>query len=241
MNKCGTVRGYKNHIKDNTEKCQDCKDAKSAQDKQYYEKNRQKVLDRAEKYREENSETINANRRAARPRYRATERAYRENNRDKIRTRYKLYYEENKERLLLNKREYSKKNYDRIKLVSRKWREANRESIAQKRREYFLNNKDMFARIHRRADRKRRALIAGNGFEKYTEQQVLETYGTNCHLCDGAIDLKANRQCGKPGWELSLHIDHLIPIAKGGPDTLNNVRPAHGKCNVSKGAKLGGK
>jgi len=38
-----------------------------------------------------------------------------------------------------------------------------------------------------------------------------------------------------------LQIDHVIPIVKGGPDTLNNVRPAHGLCNIKKKDKTEGK
>lgn len=73
----------------------------------------------------------------------------------------------------------------------------------------------------------------------FSATMVLETYGTDCHLCGGAIDLDAPRTAGKPGWEKSLHIDHVIPLSKGGDDTLDNVRPSHGKCNVRKHNKNG--
>lgn len=58
----------------------------------------------------------------------------------------------------------------------------------------------------RRADRLRRA--------------TLEAYGTTCHLC------------GRPGADSA---DHLIPRSLGGPDTLENLRPAHLACNQSRG------
>ena len=72
----------------------------------------------------------------------------------------------------------------------------------------------------------------------YSDQQVLETYGTNCHICSLPIDLDAPRKTGDPGWEKGLHIDHVYPLSKGGLDTLENVRPAHGKCNVIKWATV---
>jgi 5-methylcytosine-specific restriction endonuclease McrA len=59
-------------------------------------------------------------------------------------------------------------------------------------------------------------------------------------VCDVPIDLKVSRRVGIGDWLLGLHIDHLIPIAKGGPDTLDNVRPAHALCNLKKGSKLAG-
>jgi 5-methylcytosine-specific restriction endonuclease McrA len=74
--------------------------------------------------------------------------------------------------------------------------------------------------------------------EVYTYRQVLDTYGSDCHLCNTPVDLNAPRQCGKPGWELGLQVDHVIPLSKGGDDTLENVRPSHGYCNNQKSATL---
>jgi 5-methylcytosine-specific restriction endonuclease McrA len=70
----------------------------------------------------------------------------------------------------------------------------------------------------------------------WSRDMVLETYGTTCHICKATIDLTAPRQVGVPGWESGLHLDHIIPISKGGKDTLENVRPAHAYCNQRKGA-----
>lgn len=70
----------------------------------------------------------------------------------------------------------------------------------------------------------------------YNELQVIASYGGDCYICGVAIDFLAPRKCGKDGWEHGLHIDHLVPIARGGSDTLENVRPAHGLCNLKKWA-----
>ena len=72
----------------------------------------------------------------------------------------------------------------------------------------------------------------------YSDKDVLEAYGLDCHICQTPIDLDAPRQVGKDGWEKGLHIDHVYPLSKGGLDTLENVRPAHGKCNVIKWATV---
>jgi 5-methylcytosine-specific restriction endonuclease McrA len=73
----------------------------------------------------------------------------------------------------------------------------------------------------------------------YSEKDVLEVYGLDCHICQTPIDLNAPRKVGHDGWEKGLHIDHVYPLSKGGLDTLENVRPAHGKCNVIKWATIG--
>jgi 5-methylcytosine-specific restriction endonuclease McrA len=87
-------------------------------------------------------------------------------------------------------------------------------------------------------NRMHRAKAAGGVVGYYSDLQVLELYGTDCHICGETIDLTASRQCGRDGWEKGLHIDHVIPLSKGGADSLENVRPAHGQCNIIKWAKL---
>ncbi len=89
-----------------------------------------------------------------------------------------------------------------------------------------------------RRDRMHRAKAAGGILGYYSDLQVLELYGTKCHICGEEIDLQAERQCGRPGWEKGLHIDHVIPLSKGGDDTIENVRPSHGQCNIIKWAKM---
>lgn len=49
-------------------------------------------------------------------------------------------------------------------------------------------------------------------------------------------NLEAPRWTKHRGWELGLHIEHVVDIALGGADTLENVRPAHGICNIKKTA-----
>ena len=85
--------------------------------------------------------------------------------------------------------------------------------------------------------RKRRALEKNNDHHPYTDQQVIDIYGNNCHICLEPIDLNAPRLVGQIGWQRGLHIEHIIPISKNGPDNINNVRPSHGLCNLTKGVK----
>ena len=75
---------------------------------------------------------------------------------------------------------------------------------------------------------------------KSRREKILEAYGSNCHLCGEAINLEAPRYVGRCGWELGLHVDHVIPRAKGGRSNFDNLRPAHAICNMKKGSKLMG-
>ena len=105
-------------------------------------------------------------------------------------------------------------------------------------REYSKRNPEKSKAWSRAANNRRYRNAKENGQEIYTTTQVLERWGTKCHICDKEIDLNAPTQCGEKGWENGLHLDHVIPLSKGGPDTLDNVKPAHGKCNIAKGDKV---
>ena len=137
---------------------------------------------------------------------------------ERERKRKKKYWAENRERLLAYGKAYSK---------------ANPKVNRRKQKKYWAKHPEKAQEFNR----KRRARVNGVEHIPYTKEEVLEKYGSNCHICGTPIDLKAPRKAGKKGWEHGLHLDHLIPISKGGPDTIDNVRPAHGVCNLSKGAK----
>jgi hypothetical protein len=133
---------------------------------------------------------------------------------------------------------YYYKNKDSLNEYRRgKWPE-----IYEQTKEHRLAQRKQHLKQHpekvRELARKRRATKRANGWERYTEAQVLELHGAVCHICGDPIDLDLSRKIGTEGWEMSLHIDHVIPISKGGPDTLANVKPSHGRCNLKKRATL---
>ena len=109
---------------------------------------------------------------------------------------------------------------------------------AQYVREYNKRNPEKAAAWNRLGNNRRYRNARENGQEFYTRQDVLDKWGTDCHICNQPIDLLAPTQCGEPGWQQGLHLDHVVPLSKGGPDTLDNVKPSHGGCNIDKGATV---
>lgn len=137
---------------------------------------------------------------------------------ERERERKKKYWLANREKLLAYQKEYRKKNPAKFRA---------------KQKKYWAKHPEKAAKYNR----KRRADKNSVEHIPYTVKQVIKRYGSDCHICGLAIDLKANRKVGRKGWENGLHLDHVIPISKGGPDTIENVRPAHGVCNIRKGSK----
>ena len=129
---------------------------------------------------------------------------------------------------------YVKNNPEKRAKTNSKYYHSNKELVRERINEHKKKNPEMYAEWGRKHSNIRRARKLNNGQEAYTESQVLSTYGTNCHICDTPIKLKAPRKVGVKGWELGLHIDHVVPLSKGGPDSLQNVKPSHGKCNLEK-------
>lgn len=57
---------------------------------------------------------------------------------------------------------------------------------------------------------------------------------------EARLPLPCVEQCGRlvePGQ--SWHVAHLIPASQGGRTVASNVGPAHARCNLKSGGKLG--
>lgn len=142
---------------------------------------------------------------------------------------------ENKDQRLENSKRYNERHPERRQETVAKYYQANKQYLNERVKSSRAKNKELYAELGRTHSNRRRARKLDNGFEPYTEKQIIDTYGLLCNICNEPINFVSARKVGKRGWERGLHIDHVIPIAKGGPDTLENVRPTHGLCNIKKG------
>ena len=62
---------------------------------------------------------------------------------------------------------------------------------------------------------------------------LIERDGNVCHICLTEIDLSLARNN-----RFGATIDHVIPVSKGGADTLENMKLAHWICNIKKGNRV---
>lgn len=59
----------------------------------------------------------------------------------------------------------------------------------------------------------------------WMREVVLARDGLVCHLCGGDVE------------QSDVHLDHVHPVSLGGRNELDNLRVAHSRCNMRKGAK----
>lgn len=53
---------------------------------------------------------------------------------------------------------------------------------------------------------------------------VLARDGNHCGICGGHVP------------DDDIHLDHIRPVARGGPTVANNLQVTHSRCNIRKGA-----
>jgi 5-methylcytosine-specific restriction endonuclease McrA len=140
----------------------------------------------------------------------------------------------NREKVLASKKEYRQENSEKIKAYQSNYRLVRKDFLRERNNFFRRRNIHTYRVKQRQWDNRRRALKMGNGYSPYTLEQVLEEYGSICYLCEKRIDLSAPRKSGVEGWEHGLHLDHVIPLTKGGSDSLSNVAPTHARCNLVK-------
>lgn len=105
---------------------------------------------------------------------------------------------------------------------------------------YYLLNRDALiaaAAAWSEANRGKRKLIAA---QYKAKRRGWEGDGPGVTLKDWTrlLGRHGNRcaYCGKP--VADMHMDHVIPLSRGGAHSIGNVVPACAPCNLSKGAKL---
>jgi 5-methylcytosine-specific restriction endonuclease McrA len=153
----------------------------------------------------------------------------------------------NAEKVRAQSREYLRKwraaNLEKSRKYQREWRSANPEARAEAKRKAY---RKWYASNH---DKKRSAVKAWQvanpekkrGYARVNRQHRRASCTTSTGRAPTAKQIKALlarpcHYCGEP----SAHVDHYVPLARGGTHTLDNLRPACALCNTSKGAKLPG-
>lgn len=153
---------------------------------------------------------------------RLKQKQYRELNKDRIAENKKKWHFNNRDSILKHKREYHHKNKDVINLKSKQFYEKNKDEQLKKRKIYAKTQ--IGKSVHRNKEHKRRSKTKQGDV---TAQQLLELQQNAkvCYWCNASLKNK------------KVHIDHYVPLSKGGEHTLSNLVVSCDKCNLRKNAK----
>lgn len=86
--------------------------------------------------------------------------------------------------------------------------------------------------LRRRQERQRRSqaeVVSGRdqGLRRYLPE-LIDAQGGACGICGGPLP--------HPPSGDTVHVDHIVPVSRGGTNDLNNLQSTHATCNLRKGA-----
>lgn len=205
-----------------TKRCTKCGETKPADTEHFHARNRspdglRSVCKRCRA--EEYAANPEPGREYARKRYekdpaalRAAIAAWRMENPEKVREMNRSWYLRNTEKREAYNAAWRAENPEKAKSASR-----------QRGKKYYLKNKDKDR--EKTATRRARKAGAGGGLSRGIRKRLFLAQEGRCAYC--RVELGE-----------SAHLDHIIPLSKGGAHSDGNVQLLCPQCNLSKGAKM---
>ena len=144
---------------------------------------------------------------------------------------------------LICDRNHSKKYYKKSPEVAAAYYQEHREERNAYNRQHYLNNQNArqeYARTYRvernqenplyirLQDGEKRARKAGVEWQNISSADLLSHWQQEdvtidtCYYCKQTVNID------------DFHLDHGIPLSRGGSHSIDNLFPAHGSCNLSK-------
>ena len=150
-------------------------------------------------------------------------RKYHAEHRNEIKEKRRIYFESHKSEKAIYDHEYRIKNREWILARQRRWRQEHPDKNYAIQKRYKKRNPDKLRELREL----RRAIKNGVEAERFTRIEIWERDRGICHIC--------GKYCDPNEW----HLDHLIPLSRGGSHTRENVAVSHPRCNRIKGNRLG--
>jgi len=145
------------------------------------------------------------------------------------RLKCRAYYRSHRDKILLKHKEQWAMRDDRQR-EERRVREARRRStyrfhIRAMRRQWYRTESGRLRNRGYAAKRRALRLASSNAFTKADVERQYEAQDGRCYYCETEVGHK-------------YHVDHYIPLLKGGSNDAENIVIACPACNMSKGSKM---
>jgi len=190
------------------------KEQKAACDKAYYEANKEKILAKRKDYRRINKEKLVV-----------YHKAYYESNREKIKASAKAYKEANKEKVKARAKAYKEANKKEIAAAKKAWNEANKDKLIAYYKAYKEANKEKVA--------------AGKAKRRALKRKQVPIHLRECpHEKKRLVEIYKLRNILSEATGVQHHVDHMWPLADGGPHWSGNLQVIPAEENLSKNASV---
>lgn len=176
---------------------------------QEYKKNKERILAYWHTYYKEHKEKVSNQ-----------TKEYRRQHAERLRARRKAYYEKNKEIFKAKKRAWYYANAEKARAYSRQWSLEHPEQTRTKHKAWRQRHpEDVYKYVLIRRARK----AAAPRMEMIDRMVIYRRDNGKCHLCHRKVSVTG------------FHIDHLVPLSRGGNHTYDNLALAHPRCNQQRG------
>ncbi|PHE94706.1 hypothetical protein COF76_23130 [Bacillus wiedmannii] len=139
----------------------------------------------------------------------------------------KRWHEENKESRAKKTKRWYEGNKERKAESDRRWYEKNKERRAEQKRKWEKENQEKRYSY----GVKRRSLKHNVKFTPSQRTELLNKDNWTCQCCGIKVH---DRRTGDWNTHDKAHIDHLIPLTKGGDSTPDNLQVLCRTCNIKK-------
>ena len=165
----------------------------------------------------------------------------RQKNKEKISEQKKAYYRRNAEKI--NKK--AKDNYPNVKeerqSYLKEYYQKNKEKLKEKSSEYFKENKEKVYKykklwnktdngiINKKRNKANRRDREREGNIKAADiKELIKNSKDVCYWCNSKLNKKDSS---------AFHLDHYVPLSKGGLNSIENIVISCPSCNMNKKAK----
>lgn len=148
-------------------------------------------------------------------------REYKQKNKEKLAKQQRLWIKNNPEKVKEHKRNDRIVHKDYYKEYNAKYYSENKDKHRENGKKWYWNNIEKARLIGRIIAHRRRAKLNG----RFTPKEWLELcdkYGNKCLCCNDVCKLTQ---------------DHIVPVSRGGSNTIENIQPLCITCNFKKGTK----